>query len=298
MKNYDLNLFKIFYIVAKYKSFTKAAEILYITQPAISQSIKKLEEQLNAELFQRTNKGIELTEAGKAVFNYSEQLYSLVSSSDNLVKKITNEKSKEIKIGVPTHNSYYINGTSIAELYKKYTNIKITVMNDRVYEMMKMLEKGEIDIVVGTNLTSELKNIQIDQITNIESCFVANNGYLLKNKELSFNELNNYPLILPTSDSNDRKMLNLIAKKYHIEKLNSIVECNSTTICKKLLNNNLGIAWMKKDMVKNDIQSGKLIEVKVAMDKVLMPYSVAYNKNFITEPQKYLIDLLKETNLL
>ena len=73
MNNYYLNLFKIFYYVAKYKSFTKAAECLFITQPAISQSVKKLEEQLNVELFKRKNKGVELTEAGEVVYHYSEQ---------------------------------------------------------------------------------------------------------------------------------------------------------------------------------------------------------------------------------
>ena len=87
MNNIDLNLYKTFFVVANCNSFTKAAELLYISQPAVTQAIKKLEEQLNTELFSRTSTGIHLTKAGEIVYYYAEHLYELLEANVNLLEK-------------------------------------------------------------------------------------------------------------------------------------------------------------------------------------------------------------------
>ena len=88
MYNIDLNLYKTFYVVAKHNNFTKASESLCISQPAVTQAIKKLEKQLNVELFKRTSQGITLTKAGELVYYYSEHLCNLVESNVNLISQI------------------------------------------------------------------------------------------------------------------------------------------------------------------------------------------------------------------
>lgn len=103
MNNIDLNLFKTFYVVALYNSFTKASEKLFVSQPAITQSIKKLEEQLNVELFQRTSSGIYLTKAGKIVFYYAEQLCNIIEANKNLIDVIKKNEIETINVGLPTH---------------------------------------------------------------------------------------------------------------------------------------------------------------------------------------------------
>ena len=103
MYNTDLNLFRTFYVVATYNSFTKAAEKLFVSQPAVTQSIKKLEEQLDVELFKRTSTGINLTKAGEKVYYYAEQLCNVVEANQNLIEKIKETEIETINIGVPTH---------------------------------------------------------------------------------------------------------------------------------------------------------------------------------------------------
>ena len=84
----DLNLYKTFYVVAKNNSFTKASKILFISQPAVTQAIKKLEEQLDIELFKRTSKGIKLTKDGEKVYYYAEKLCQIANASCNLIDEL------------------------------------------------------------------------------------------------------------------------------------------------------------------------------------------------------------------
>ena len=222
----------------------------------------------------------------------------IIILNNNLINKLNSINAKEIKIGVTTHNSFYFSGDNITKFLKKYKNIKIQFISNEPDYLMKLLEKREIDIVIGSNINTELKTITIDTLRNIESCFVCGKDFKVEKYTMSLNELNNYPLILPTKNTNDRKMLDLIAKKYNIDKYNTIVECDSSTICKRLVVSNLGISWLKKDIFKRSLENGEIIELKIETDSITMPLSIAYNKDFISEPLEYLIELFKETSLL
>ena len=100
--NIDLELYKFFYAVAKNKNMTKASEELHISQPAISQSIKKLEEQLGGTLFLRSNKGMELTEEGKMFFDYVKGALELINNAENEFTAFKDLSKGEIKIGCST----------------------------------------------------------------------------------------------------------------------------------------------------------------------------------------------------
>ena len=141
MNNIDLNLYKTFFVVANCNSFTKAAELLYISQPAITQAIKKLEEQLNTELFSRTSTGIHLTTSGKIVYYYAEHLCELLEANVNLLKKINDSCSKVLNVGVPTHiGTFYFVGF-LKKFNDQHKNVKVNIINKKSDEMIKMLLK-------------------------------------------------------------------------------------------------------------------------------------------------------------
>ena len=129
MYNIDLNLYKTFYFVAKYNNFTKASEKLCISQPAVTQAIKKLEEQLNVELFKRTMQGITLTKAGELVYYYSEHICNLAQSNINLISQINTLKESEINIGVPTHIGTFYFVKYLKEFNNKFPNVKVNIIN-------------------------------------------------------------------------------------------------------------------------------------------------------------------------
>ena len=125
--NVDLELYKIFYIVAKNKHMTKASEELHISQPAISQSIKKLEDQLGGTLFIRSNKGMELTEEGKMIYDYVKGALELIKNAENDFTAFKDLSKGEVKIGCSTTLTKLLLIEPIKEFNKDYPNIDIKV---------------------------------------------------------------------------------------------------------------------------------------------------------------------------
>lgn len=285
MNNIDLNLYKTFYIVAKYNSFTKAAENLYISQPAITQAVKKLEEQLNVELFKRTSKGIVLTKAGEIVYYYSEHLYEIANANSNLIKKIKTIQDSVINIGVPTHIGTFYFIKYLKKFNEKYPNVKVNIINKKSDEMLKMLLKRELDIVIDTDmLNMNDKTIKKDKLIELESCFVGNEKFkfLFEKGMISPDELVKYPLILPSKTTSNRKMIDFYFKKEGIE-LSPLIEANSSSISKGIINMGLGIGWMIKDFIIDDLKNELLYEIKVNIEKVLVTVSIAYHEQYVND---------------
>ena len=133
--NIDLELYRVFYIVAKNKHMTKASEELHISQPAISQSIKKLENQLGGSLFLRSNKGMELTEEGKMFYEYIKGALELINNAENEFTSFKDLSKGEIKIGCSTTLTKLILIDAIKKFHDEYPNININITNDLTYNL-------------------------------------------------------------------------------------------------------------------------------------------------------------------
>ena len=142
--NIDLNSYKTFYLVAKYKSFTKASQELFVSQPAVTQTIKKLEEQLNIELFKRLSNGaITLTAAGEIVYYYAEKIFNLAIANKIIVEKAREASFEVINVGVPTHIGSFYLVRYLKKFNDKYPGIKFNSINKKSDEMIIMLKKRE-----------------------------------------------------------------------------------------------------------------------------------------------------------
>ena len=163
--NIDLELYKVFYIVAKNKHMTKASEELHISQPAISQSIKKLEDQLGGTLFLRSNKGMELTEEGKMFYEYVKGALELINNAENEFTSFKDLTKGEIKIGCSTTLTKLILMDALKEFHKEYPNININITNNLTSNLINDLKLGKLDFVIfnesnikETNLLSKNLN--------------------------------------------------------------------------------------------------------------------------------------------
>ena len=123
--NVDWNLYKVFYIVAKYKSMTKASEVLFVSQPAISKSIKTLEEQIGVSLFNRSSRGINLTEEGKVLFNRIAPAFLSIQNAEDELNNFNDLNVGEIKIGISTVLTKCLLLDSIYKFKTQYPNVKI-----------------------------------------------------------------------------------------------------------------------------------------------------------------------------
>ncbi len=297
--NIDLNAYKTFYLVARYKSFTKAAQELYISQPAVTQTIKKLEEQLNIKLFNRSSNGaITLTAAGEVVYYYAEKIFNLAIANKTVVEQARDASFEVINIGVPTHIGSFYLVKYLKMFNEKYPNVKFNIINKKSDEMITMLKKRELDIVIDTNMDDFRDDlISTIKILDLDSCFVCSEKYkdIADKKKIELNELMKYPLILPGETTSNRKMIDYKFKEKGIV-LKPLIEANSSSISRQLIIEGVGIGWMIKEFVQEDIDNHNLYELNVDFDQVLTPVSIAYNKKFNHDIIKEFIKIFKQNN--
>ncbi|MBU5455838.1 LysR family transcriptional regulator, partial [Caproiciproducens sp. MSJ-32] len=143
-----LDLYKIFWQVSKSKSFSRAAKELYMTQPAISQSIIQLETELDTRLFNRTTKGVSLTAEGKALYDYVNSAMMLINSGEEKILEFKNLSVGELKIGVGDTISRYFLLPYLEMFHIKYPNIMFKIINGTTLELCSILKAGEIDIAI------------------------------------------------------------------------------------------------------------------------------------------------------
>lgn len=257
--NVDLELYRVFYTVAKNKHMTKASKELHISQPAISQSIKKLEEQLGGTLFLRSNKGMELTLEGKMFYEYIKGALELINNAEHEFTSFKDLTKGEIKIGCSTTLTKLVLIDVISKFNKDYPNINIIVNNDLTSNLINDLKLGKLDFVIFNESNIKETNINLTKIKELKQGFIYN-PLFYKDKINSFNDLNNYPLILQRQESNSRKLLDYIALNNNV-KLIPRMEVVSQELITEFVNIGLGIGFSIIELAKRNYSN--LEELKI-----------------------------------
>lgn len=257
--NVDLELYRVFYVVAKNKHMTKASEELHISQPAISQSIKKLEEQLGGILFLRSNKGMQLTEEGKMFYEYIKGALTLINNAENEFTSFKNLSKGEIKIGCSTTLTKLILIDVLKKFHKEYPNININITNDLTSNLIKNLKIGKLDFVIFNESNVKENSLYLEKIKELKQGFIYNPEFY-KDDVTNFEDLNNLPLILQKGESNSRKLLDYIALKNNV-KLIPKMEVVSQELITEFTNIGLGVGFAIIDLAKRNYKN--LIELKI-----------------------------------
>ena len=189
---------------------TKASEELYISQPAISQSIKKLEEQIGGTLFLRSNKGMELTEEGKMLYEHIKGALELINNAENEFTSFKDLSKGEIKIGCSTTLTKILLLDALKEFHQDYPNINIKVENNLTSHLINELKLGKLDIVIFNESNIKETNLKLQKLHELKQGFLYNPEYFEDNIE-DFKQLNDYPLILQKPEANSRKLLDHIS---------------------------------------------------------------------------------------
>lgn len=248
--NVNLELYRIFYVVAKNKHMTRASEELHISQPAISQSIKKLENELGGTLFLRSNKGMELTEEGKMFYEYVKGALELINNAENEFTSYKDLSKGEIKIGCSTTLTKLVLLDTIKEFHKDYPNINIEIKNGLTSDLIQDLKVGKLDFVIFNESNVKEKNVCLKKIKNLKQGFIYNKDYF-KDNNFSFDELNNYPLILQKEESNSRKLLDYIASTYNVSLIPKM-EVVSQELITEFVHIGLGVGFCIIDLAKRN----------------------------------------------
>ncbi|MEA4827981.1 MAG: LysR family transcriptional regulator [Clostridium sp.] len=292
----NLELYKIFYITAKLGSISKAANELFTSQPAVSQSIKLLERKLGGELFYRTPRGVSLTLEGEVLFKYIEQGYGLMQTAERKFLELKNVDLGQIRIAVcSTVCKYYL--IKYLETYNlTFPNIKIYVKDQSTYEIVQALESGEVDIGIINMNIENIDALNIIKTFKIQDCFVVGEKYkYICEKQISLKKLvNNYPIILLEKGGNTRDYIDNYFSSNGVTVLPQI-ELSNMELLIEFAKRGLGVSCVIKDYVQKELEQKHLYEIPVKEKIPERVLGIATKKDIpmSTAAQKFM-ELIKE----
>lgn len=247
----DFELYKLFYTVAKYGSLSKAATELYISQPAASQSVRRLEQLLDTPLFNRLNHGMELSaQGGKIIFDDVEQAVKLLYGVEEKLAALKQNATGTIRIGASETIFQYILSEKIVRYNELYPQVKIELISDISPKIIALMKKNECDIGFLNLPIANDDDIVIEKsIAFLNDIFIAGNRFAeLKDKELSVKDLQKYPLLLMEEHTVSREAINHYGISHGV-RFKPAVEVNSWGFMKHLVMNGMGIGCIPREFV-------------------------------------------------
>lgn len=273
--NIDLELYRIFYTVAKYKNISKATEELFISQPAITQRINNLEKQLNIKLFYRRPDGMQLTMEGKELYNYVKDSIETMNNVENKFNGyLQKNRNNNIKIKTTNQIDNLILCNTIVEFSKKYPKIGIELDIGTEKDAINEILNGQVDIITIRDIKKiKNKNLQIIATKNLTPCVYTSKKYIEKHngKIDLFNKSEQYNFILPKQDTLERKEFDKLCRKHHLN-IQYKYETQSINIRKYFVLNGLGIAVGFKEYIQEELK--KEIFVEIPLEEKLSQCSI------------------------
>ena len=278
-KNINLNLYKTFYDVAKSESISEAAKKTFTSQPAISKSIKKLEETLNVKLFYRNLDGIKLTSEGEKLLFYVEEAFNNLLVGERNITENEKLQSGKLTIGVPSQIGTFFVFDSISKFHKIYPNIEITIISSSTKSLLKKLKLHEIDFIIDSSPINDVQeDVIIRPLKKVDNCFIVSKKYEDKIKNIkSLNDIENYPLILPVPNTSNRSNLDLLFEKNGIKPTN-VMNIHTSEMILGAVKKDLGIGYIIEDLIIDDPEVCK-INIKEKLPKIEI--NLVYVKKFL-----------------
>jgi len=260
--NINFESYKVFYHVAKTLSFSDASHKLFISQSAVSQSIKQLEEKLDIKLFFRHTKVVKLTVEGEMLFRNIEQAYNLIQAGEKRIRELHSLSVGEVRIGASDTICKYYLLPYFRLFHKAYPKIKITVINRPSPICMELLRKGSVDVsIVNLPLIWDHIGFEMQVLKEIQDVFIAGKAYCeLENKQVSFRELEAYPVLLLEKNSTTRDYFDELMARYQVSILPEF-ELGSMDLLVELSKIGLGISFVTEDAITSAIASKEIFKL-------------------------------------
>ena len=289
--NQNLSSYWIFYTVANAGNISKAAKELYISQPAISKSIQKLEESLNCKLFSRSSRGVILTDEGNLLYGHVKEAFETLGMGEEKLKRSIELGVGHLKIGVSSTLCKYMLLPYLKEFIKRNPHISISINCQSTNETLKLLEDNKIDIgLIGK--PSNTKNINFYYLDNIEDIFVTTKDYLrnlgargIKKSEI----LQNSTLMLLDKNNMTRQYIDDYLQENQIIIKDSI-DISDMDLLIDFARIGVGVACVIKNFVREDLENGTLMEIPLGFPIHKREVGFAYKTT--TKPSKSLAEFI------
>lgn len=263
--NQDISLdwYRVFYWTAKTGSLSRAAERLYITQPAVSHTLKLLESKLGGQLFFRTSRGVQLTAEGDELLRHLEIAFRAIESAERLLAERHGLYGGEINIGASDTLCRHYLLPYLERFHREYPGIRIRVTNRTSPETVKLLKDGRIDFGI-VSLPAPDPTIEVRESIPLHDCLVAGRTYShLSGRPFLLSEIRDYPLLLLEPGGTTRQYLDTYAHA-HGESLQPELELGSLDLLAEFAKSGFGLAFVIKEYVLDELAAGGLVELSLA----------------------------------
>ena len=285
--NYEL--YKVFYHVATSLSFSEASKQLYISQSAVSQSIKTLEKKLEQPLFIRSTKKVQLTPAGQVLLKHIEPAMNLIARGENQLLESNTLGLGQLHIAASDTICRYFLVPYLKEFHKKFPSVPIKVTNATSLGCVDLLEQGKVDIAV-----TNCPNVRLNQsyirkmVLDFTDVFIANPSYFnLKQQELSFRDLTKYPLLMLDNKSTTSEFMHNLFLSHQLELIPEI-ELSSNDLLIDLARIGLGIACIPDYCLKHESMDLFILKTLEPLPRRQLAVSVNPNLPILTSTEEFL----------
>jgi DNA-binding transcriptional LysR family regulator len=289
--NTDYNLYKIFLYLFEEKSISRTASKLYVSQPAISYSLKELENQLGYTLFYRNSKGIEPTLEAKELYNYVSTAFSILNDAEEHIKNLNNLNIGCIRIGTPSHIGMFYLSSYIREFRKIYPGITFDIICKPTDEMIEMLETRKLDLVIDSLPIDSKKAVTKVTLSKLHNCFAYNKKVFSNININNIKDLSNYPIILPNERSSIRLKLNEYMESHNV-KINPILESWTTEMMLDMVRKGIGIGYFIQNVINEQTDKDDFTIITFDNDLPAVDVCCVYIDDFLTTATRKFIELL------
>lgn len=258
--NINYNLYKSFLVVYETGNISKAADILYISQPAVSHNIKELEKQLSIQLFFKKANGVSPTSEADILYKYISSAFNSIWKGEHTISDMAGLKTGIVKIGISPYLSVLYLSKIITEFRQSYPNIKIEIISKPTSELQNMLQSQNIDIFIDNQpIFFEKNKIEVKYLKSFSHCFFTTSKYYTE-KQVGTDTISNLPLVISSSNFEEIKLLKNSIPEL---KLNPIIEAGSNEAMVRFVQDGNGVGYTQEDYIQDELTSGALKKLNI-----------------------------------
>ena len=262
----NLSTYRIFFEVAKQGNISKAAESLYISQPAISKTIVRLEDNLNVKLFKRNSRGVSLTEEGEVLFRHVQEAIHHIEEAENALQKMKDYHIGHLDIGASTTLCRYILLPYLKKFMEEFPNIQINLKNQDSAKNIQVLEAQDIDIALVAIPKHLSPNQKVILEQEVEDIFVASPKYIENLKALhgnNFSLFQNATVMLMDDKNVSRHYIDMYIHENQLD-FKQVIALNTMDLLIDFAKIDMGISCVIRSFVEKDLENGSLVQIDIA----------------------------------
>ncbi|MBQ8510161.1 MAG: LysR family transcriptional regulator [Clostridia bacterium] len=291
----DLNLYTVFMAVAESGSISRAAERMYVSQPAVSASIARLEGALGTKVLLRTSRGVALTDEGSTLYNRLKDIFARIDNTEDILRDIAGLQGGTLRIGASDMTLRFFLLDYLQHFRDRYPKVHLSVTNAPTPQTLQALYRGDIDFGVISDPCDpgDRASLELIPVREIRDVFVCTDRYPLLGRKVSVRELADYPLILLERQTSTRRYVDEVLGG---QMPSPAIELATSDLLLEFARRGIGITCIVEDFARADLEAGRLYKIDLLEEIPPRRFLLAYlKKGYLPSSARSLIGEINQT---